>query len=165
MEYVYEKQNEKNDSLLLHRFNLLLWTKHPRCKLKFIRMEKKNVKAESGKKLHFFFSFSLISMYLQTYDELSLTSHVRFHHFWYQLVYFQVWCLLTFTHQFWCYFSFSQALGVSTVKSTMMNVSMGTAPIIPRVLTWLQTMSVSVLQGLVVSYLYHFSWQSLKHRA
>lgn len=41
------------------------------------------------------------------------------------------------------------------MKSTMMNVSMDTAPIIPHVLTWLQTMSASVLWALLVSYLCH----------
>lgn len=41
------------------------------------------------------------------------------------------------------------------MKSTMMNVSMDTAPIIPHVLTWLQTMSASVLRALLVSYLCH----------
>lgn len=41
------------------------------------------------------------------------------------------------------------------MKSTMMNVFMDTAPIIPHVLTWLQTMSASVLWALLVSYLCH----------
>lgn len=41
------------------------------------------------------------------------------------------------------------------MKSTMMNVSMDTAPIIPHVLTWLQTMSASVLRALLVSRLCH----------
>lgn len=41
------------------------------------------------------------------------------------------------------------------MKLTMMNVSMDTVPIIPHVLTWLQTMSASVLRALPVSYLCH----------
>lgn len=41
------------------------------------------------------------------------------------------------------------------MKSTMMNVSMDSAPIIPHVLIWLQTMSASVLWALLVSYLCH----------
>lgn len=49
----------------------------------------------------------------------------------------------------------SQASWAPTVKSTMMNVSTDTAPIIPRVLTWLQTMSAFVLRALLVNYLCH----------
>lgn len=52
-------------------------------------------------------------------------------------------------------FSSSQATWAPTVKSTMMNVSTVTAPIIPRVLTWLQTMSAFVLRALLVNYLCH----------
>lgn len=51
--------------------------------------------------------------------------------------------------------SSSQALWAPTVKSTMMNVSTDTAPIIPRVLTWLQTMSAFVLRASLVNYLCH----------
>lgn len=47
------------------------------------------------------------------------------------------------------------------MKSTLMNVSMDTVPIIPHVLTWLQTMSASVLQALLVSYLCHQCFHSV----
>lgn len=62
--------------------------------------------------------------------------------------------------RFTLFFCQYQGLGGWTVKSTMMNVSMDIAPIIPLVLTWLPTMSASVLRALLVSYLCHrfHSW-------